>query len=1113
MSSGGIEIPVTFEAGGSQVTLEKLAAQIQELERDTKGLATSTKQASSSFGSFAKSAAGLAAGLLSIGAATRFITSSIKAQSAQIAAVNKLNLALANQGELSQEASKDLQDYAAALQEVTVFGDETIIAVEGQLASFGLVGDELKRATEASLDFASATGSELRAAADLVGKAFVGETGSLSRYGIVLEDNLEKTEKFEAAVSQLEARFGGAARAATETFTGGLQQLSNSFGDTQEAFGKFIGFVTGEGGSAFAGLTRLVTGLTKFFGEDLILALSEVQAQFAEFVGATIDRIGDLAEIINRIPGVDIDTTGLRLAAEDQRTFAIATRAAGDAAATSVGVTADFTNAVQAAGDAAAATAEELKELEKRQNAVAASVRSLTGDLDPAKFSILTDALEEIGDASLIAEDQLGKLAEKLEQARVQGLPLPPIAEDIVDRFREFEEAAQALDDFNAALSETERITRLLGPTIEDVTNEFLELEQSAVIAGDGVFDLAKLGDEQLKTFLDRLLEIDDAATDLSETVPGLGEDISAALQEMNARALPIPDAMFAIGDSATVAATVAQTGFEAFGETMQGIAGLFDVLGIASESFAGRLIGALTTIPSALSSITDGLGSLFEGLGDGGGGGLLSGLTDILGSVGVAGQIAVAGIGIGKAIIGLFGSDPVEKAQKEAGEILGTGISRSLAESITEQADQLGIAVAEAALLALPEAIAESGEAAASFTGEILELQNAIAEGSVPAAEGIEALGGAFESVASEALEAGRVGDVALRTLIARSRELGQEVPEITAFVNEQLDQATAGLGKFVDSLAFVSEEAFATLGADAGVIFGATFDALVSERGLVGAVDALQGSFGGLREALEENLGAEAAAAITAPFAAAFNLLQDENLRPLVEGIDGLGQAFSALANADFLNIDQFRAAERASATLFDELIAGGADTNTALTAIAPTIQAAISAAQQFGVPLSEDTQRLKDLAEQNGITFKTDPQQAMLDVLTAIAEVLGADIPESARRATEAITSLADETVRAGDQLEGVSVLPGGGQVAGVPGAPGVPILPGGAVGAPGAPGAPAVAQAIEFNLDLTIDENPLAAAETAEALRKQTIEQVADALEDRVASLVAAATEGI
>jgi hypothetical protein len=242
---------------------------------------------------------------------------------------------------------------------------------------------------------------------------------------------------------------------------------------------------------------------------------------------------------------------------------------------------------------------------------------------------------------------------------------------------------------------------------------------------------------------------------------------------------------------------------------------------------------------------------------------------------------------------------------------------------------------------------------------------------------------------------------------LIKQSRALGIESPEIKAFTAEQLDKAVAGLNKFLGALSVVSEEGFKTLGSDAATIFGATFNALVSEKGLVGAVDALSESFDTLKNSLGEALGSDAASALLAPFSAAFDLLQNESLRPLVEGIDGLGQALTGLANSAFLDTGTFDAIQRSAGTLFDELIAGGADTRTSLLAIAPTIQAAISAAEEFGVPISEDTQRLKDLAEQNGITFKTDPQKAMLDVLTSIAEVLGAKIPESVQRMRDSVT----------------------------------------------------------------------------------------------------------
>jgi hypothetical protein len=182
-------------------------------------------------------------------------------------------------------------------------------------------------------------------------------------------------------------------------------------------------------------------------------------------------------------------------------------------------------------------------------------------------------------------------------------------------------------------------------------------------------------------------------------------------------------------------------------------------------------------------------------------------------------------------------------------------------------------------------------------------------------------------------------------------------------------------------------------------------------------------------------------------------------------VEGIDGLGQTLAGLANSDFLDVNTFRAITRASATLFDQLIAGGTDTHTALLAIAPTIQTAITAAENFGIPLDENTQRLKDLAEQNGITFKTDPQAAMLDVLTAIAEVLGAEIPESARRAQQAMADLAATTP---SQID----VTGGAAPGGVPEA-------GGTLG--GLPPGAQTGRTTNNTINLTVNQNPLQSAE--------------------------------
>jgi gas vesicle protein len=407
-----------------------------------------------------------------------------------------------------------------------------------------------------------------------------------------------------------------------------------------------------------------------------------------------------------------------------------------------------------------------------------------------------------------------------------------------------------------------------------------------------------------------------------------------------------------------------------------------------------------------------------------------------------IAGPI---GAGVGAVIGGVLGflkGSKLKKDAKAAGKALGMEVSQELAKQIQDTAKDLKIDIKSAALLNLSSAMAESKKAAGTFAPQVASLMKGIADGSIPAAQGLEQVGEAFTKIADEAMKAGTVGSREMVALIKASRDMKLDSPEIKAFVSEQLSRAAAGFAKFaalfkkstqeeVDKLGEEADKAFAGLGdeavkklaANTGMVFGAVFNALVSEQGIIGAVDQMKDSFETLRTRLLETLGEDAVTKILGPFGAAFDTIGNEKLRPLFEGIDGLSQAMQGLANSGFLSLEQFGAIQQATKTLFDEAVAGGADMKTALLAVSPSIQAAISAAQEFGVPLDADTQKLKDLAEQNGITFKTDPMRAMLDVMVEIAKVLGADIPDSVAKmrasvegGTAATTTAAEEAATA-------------------------------------------------------------------------------------------------
>lgn len=212
--------------------------------------------------------AGAVAGL------TSFMKSALQAYMEQETANNKLNVALQNQGIYTAQTSMELQKYAAALMQTTTFSDEAIVEQMALLTTFGLTGNKMKEATKAALDLAVGLGIDLRSATMLVGKAAAGETGALSRYGIVIADNTPKAEKFAAVLQQVNARFGGAAQSQVDTTAGRITNLGNRWGELKETIGGM-----------------LVPALTVVLGqfEKVVTVVDAITSSSAPFVRFAVD--------------------------------------------------------------------------------------------------------------------------------------------------------------------------------------------------------------------------------------------------------------------------------------------------------------------------------------------------------------------------------------------------------------------------------------------------------------------------------------------------------------------------------------------------------------------------------------------------------------------------------------------------------------------------------------------------------------------------------------------------------------------------------------------------------------------------------------------------------
>lgn len=245
--------------------------------------------------------------LLIVGAITAVVaifSKAIKAADIQAQAINRMNIALANQGNLLPGTSKRLQEFADEMQRTTKFGDEVILSANAMAASFGAGEKDVMRITRASADMAEVMGIDLKSAVNLVGKAFVGETGSLSRYGIIIDKNIPKGQKFDAVLQQLQTRFGGTAESATQTLGGAFTQLGNALGDIMESVGILIQSFFDMGGGGAGGvqwLTGMVANFATFLRQDLVIAISEAKAQVIEFVASSVSTMAKFQKIVQAV--------------------------------------------------------------------------------------------------------------------------------------------------------------------------------------------------------------------------------------------------------------------------------------------------------------------------------------------------------------------------------------------------------------------------------------------------------------------------------------------------------------------------------------------------------------------------------------------------------------------------------------------------------------------------------------------------------------------------------------------------------------------------------------------------------------------------------------------
>jgi hypothetical protein len=231
------------------------------------------------------------------------LKASIRLAGEQEQAEKKLETALGR-------TSQSLLAHASALQKQTAFGDEAIIGVQASIAAFIKDEDQIKKATEATLDLSVATGMDLKSAGDLVAKTLGSSLNAMSRYGVAVDGAVGSTERLESLTNNVAKLFGGQAKAQADTMTGALDQMHNALGDVAENIGLslsplIIGLADGiknlatETGAEQKEARTLFNTLKDLTATEEVRerAMQSINEQYADYLPHLLDESSTLAEI------------------------------------------------------------------------------------------------------------------------------------------------------------------------------------------------------------------------------------------------------------------------------------------------------------------------------------------------------------------------------------------------------------------------------------------------------------------------------------------------------------------------------------------------------------------------------------------------------------------------------------------------------------------------------------------------------------------------------------------------------------------------------------------------------------------------------------------------
>lgn len=713
------------------------------------------------------------------------------------------------------------------------------------------------------------------------------------------------------------------------------------------------------------------------------------------------------------------------------------------------------------------------------QKAIKALADTLTGADIAGKLKQLDAAWKALTPTQKANEETVKRLvtaySDLRQKAKLEGLP--KTLEDIHRANLPVIQGTRDWADITGKLStgplpdlsrQTMRVQEMLKGFRADglipVTKSFADLSATMMIPWpvDGIKnagDQITATKEKTAVLNDSLGGLARAWADLAQVRPleGWIQDVAELIQLMN------------IGQE--IGGTFRNTFTKQVTDSMGNVSTKFDFGALKGSEGTGNAIAAYANLAQtgvagygALDQATD-----VAGRGNRAARGAMTGMA-IGGSI-VPGWGHLIGAGVG-ALVGALRNPGFEQEMKRVAKNFGVDISEELARSIDKLKNEFGGDRVAAEIFSLDKIIAEGGglkdSNARTMEHRLRDTFVMLETGKFTLEEGREVLDKNFATFAQHVRSSEGIASKTFQEIVALNKTFDTNSKAIKQFVEEQtgtlgvsianlaaplmeqyggLAESIAEARKEVDELTASgregsSEHALAVSNLNAlletqkaaaagsaveferlGVIALGAFNAAVNAgsdwltavEGMGPAIDTLIG--------LQRDLGIESTNAGLAEVMRFRDLVN--NNQSLVLSTQALGETMRALSSIGGLNIETLAAMEAQGVQTFDRLTAAGFSENQALRQMKGFIVNVIEAHEQLGIPIDENTQRLIDMAQEQGILKDDGKDMAktlkdgfadmklgtdkLVGSIGLMVKALGQDVPESVQDAIDALSTI--------------------------------------------------------------------------------------------------------